>query len=619
MIVEPSVQAAAGMQLADHAGLARLGAACRAHDVLLICDEIATGFGRTGTLFASEQCDLRPDLLCLGKGLTAGYLPMSVTAASGPCLRGVPRRRPRRAHALPRPFVRRERARGRGRVAPPRADRRVGRAGQRARAFRRARRPPARPDRGEAGGARGAPARAHGRGRARAPERRRRSGAGASSAAAVDRGVLLRSIGDNVTLMPPLTITSEELHRVVHALSEAIDEVGGTDGGRRDLGRLGRRRGQRDPRRGPLARAAHARCQGPRRHAHRRRPRRRVVRVERLPRPHRASRRDRGRARSPRPLGRGRRIGPAHRRRAAGPRRARTTSSHEWKSMPSARRCSRPVSPPTSASSPRSPARACWCAATSSTTRRSSTVAGSLAPTSPCTGTAISTTSRPCCTRPRRAPCRSSSATPCSRWTATSPIVDALVELCAREGALLVVDEAHAVLGPDLDVAADADVLRIGTLSKTLGSLGGFVAGFGTRPSSSSRTWPGPTSSRPHRRPPTPRPRSRRSGSSGRPRARRSSHACAHTSNRLRPGHPSPIVPFVCGEEQRALDAARPRSSTRACSCPPSARRRFPPVRRACASTVSAAHTDAQIDRAPCARARPAALGERSPVTHDAR
>ncbi len=48
VIVEPSVQAAAGMQMADHAGLARLGAACRAHDVLLICDEIATGFGRTG-------------------------------------------------------------------------------------------------------------------------------------------------------------------------------------------------------------------------------------------------------------------------------------------------------------------------------------------------------------------------------------------------------------------------------------------------------------------------------------------------------------------------------------------------------------------------------------------
>ena len=50
------MQGAAGMQLADHDGLARLGAACRAHDVLLICDEVATGFGRTGTLFASEQC-----------------------------------------------------------------------------------------------------------------------------------------------------------------------------------------------------------------------------------------------------------------------------------------------------------------------------------------------------------------------------------------------------------------------------------------------------------------------------------------------------------------------------------------------------------------------------------
>ena len=82
MIVEPLVQGAAGMQLADRDGLARLGAACAEHDVLLICDEVATGFGRTGTLFASEQAGLRPDLLCLGKAMTAGYLPMSVTVAS---------------------------------------------------------------------------------------------------------------------------------------------------------------------------------------------------------------------------------------------------------------------------------------------------------------------------------------------------------------------------------------------------------------------------------------------------------------------------------------------------------------------------------------------------------
>jgi len=54
---------------------------------------------------------------------------------------------------------------------------------------------------------------------------------GATPEGRVARGVLLRSIGDNITLMPPLTITSSELHRVVHALSEAIDEVAGHEGG----------------------------------------------------------------------------------------------------------------------------------------------------------------------------------------------------------------------------------------------------------------------------------------------------------------------------------------------------------------------------------------------------
>ena len=83
VIVEPVVQGAAGMHLADPADVARLATACHEHDVLLICDEVATGFGRTGTLFATEQCGFRPDLMCLGKGLTAGYLAMSATVASG--------------------------------------------------------------------------------------------------------------------------------------------------------------------------------------------------------------------------------------------------------------------------------------------------------------------------------------------------------------------------------------------------------------------------------------------------------------------------------------------------------------------------------------------------------
>lgn len=82
VIVEPLVQGASGVLLAQPREFAALTDACRETGVLLICDEVATGFGRTGTLFASEQCQLRPDLLCLGKGITGGYLPMSATVAA---------------------------------------------------------------------------------------------------------------------------------------------------------------------------------------------------------------------------------------------------------------------------------------------------------------------------------------------------------------------------------------------------------------------------------------------------------------------------------------------------------------------------------------------------------
>ena len=82
VVVEPLVQGAAGMQLLPASSFQQLGDTCRRNDVLLICDEVAVGFGRTGTLFASEQCGLRPDLMAMGKGITGGYLPLAVTAAS---------------------------------------------------------------------------------------------------------------------------------------------------------------------------------------------------------------------------------------------------------------------------------------------------------------------------------------------------------------------------------------------------------------------------------------------------------------------------------------------------------------------------------------------------------
>ena len=82
VIVEPLVQGAAGMLLAPNGYLARVRELCDGHGVLLICDEVATGFGRTGRMFACEHEHVAPDLLCVGKGLTGGYLPLAATLTS---------------------------------------------------------------------------------------------------------------------------------------------------------------------------------------------------------------------------------------------------------------------------------------------------------------------------------------------------------------------------------------------------------------------------------------------------------------------------------------------------------------------------------------------------------
>jgi adenosylmethionine-8-amino-7-oxononanoate aminotransferase len=79
VVVEPLVQGAAGMLLQPPGYLREVRALCDRHDVFLICDEVATGFGRTGTMFACEQEGVAPDFLCLAKGLTGGYLPLAAT------------------------------------------------------------------------------------------------------------------------------------------------------------------------------------------------------------------------------------------------------------------------------------------------------------------------------------------------------------------------------------------------------------------------------------------------------------------------------------------------------------------------------------------------------------
>jgi len=173
--------------------------------------------------------------------------------------------------------------------------------------------------------------------------------------------------------------------------------------------------------------------------------------------------------------------------------------------------------------------------------------------------------------------------------------VDALVALCAHEQALLVLDEAHAVLGPAPEVHCDADVLRVGTCSKTLGSLGGFVAGprrYVDLIENLSRPYIFTTA-------PTP---ADTAAALAALRVWRSPEGDALVArlranvDRLRPDHPSPILPYVCGDEHRALDAAAAllaRGLVVPAIRPPTVAPGTARLRVA----MSAAHSDAQVDR----------------------
>jgi adenosylmethionine-8-amino-7-oxononanoate aminotransferase len=224
VVLEPLVQGAAGMLLADPHAYGPLQEACRRHDVLLVCDEVATGFGRTGTLFASEQCGLRPDLMAIGKGLTGGYLPMSATVASDRVYRAF-----LGEDLSERTFYHGHSYSGNALAAAVALrhlrllDEWDVLAGvrQRAATLRRL------VDERIAPHPAVADARLCGlmAGIELAPPADGLRWGRRVCAAAVRRGVLLRPLGDVVVLMPPLTTTDAEVERIVDTLAAAIAEV----------------------------------------------------------------------------------------------------------------------------------------------------------------------------------------------------------------------------------------------------------------------------------------------------------------------------------------------------------------------------------------------------------
>jgi 8-amino-7-oxononanoate synthase len=174
--------------------------------------------------------------------------------------------------------------------------------------------------------------------------------------------------------------------------------------------------------------------------------------------------------------------------------------------------------------------------------------------------------------------------------------VDDLIAVCRAFDALLVLDEAHAVLGPDVDPPADVDILRVGTLSKALASLGGFVAGprpFIELVINSARPFIFTTAPTPADTASAGAALSVLTSSEGRALRRR----LRGFVDRVAPDHPSPIVPIIVGSEEEAVLASRRLLDEHRLLVPAIRPPTVPPGTSRLRVALSAAHTDADIDR----------------------
>ena len=229
VVIEPGVQAAAGMIVMPEGYLARVAAACRRHGALLVLDEVATGFGRTGALFACLREGVAPDLLCVAKGLTGGYLPVAATLATDLVYRPFLGRYEEFRHFFHGHTYTGNPLGCAAALATLRllADGRiVGDVARKGGVLREALAPveahPKVGDVRQAGLMCGIELVADRATRARFPAAER-VGHGVGLALR-DRGVFLRPLGDVLVLMPPLTSTDEELTDLAHAIHAVLVE-----------------------------------------------------------------------------------------------------------------------------------------------------------------------------------------------------------------------------------------------------------------------------------------------------------------------------------------------------------------------------------------------------------